>query len=301
MRPLHGFLLLAAAVGIDPTAAAGTITPAEMPAEPQRIPVAALAAAPVVDGDHGDWQGGAWVAVTIRPAAKDDEKNRLGTLDVQLRAGVHGERFYLAARWPDQRVDDLYKPWEWRGDRYRRSKRLDDMFAVRFDFEGDYNSCMIANADYRVDVWLWSAGRSNPTGYAEDMWQLITTRFTEHAAEYTEPGGKTVFIRKVRDDGSSGYDVNKPDLKTFQGDKLPGIVWGESQPEGSVADVSAKAVWVDGHWHLEMSRLLVTGHADDAELPLGAVRVGAIAVFDRNDAEHKSVSGDLHFDFGALR
>jgi hypothetical protein len=31
------------------------------------------------------------------------------------------------------------------------------------------------------------------------------------------------------------------------------------------------------------------------------VRVGAIAVFDRNNAEHKNVSGDLHYDFGDLR
>jgi hypothetical protein len=50
-----------------------------------------------------------------------------------------------------------------------------------------------------------------------------------------------------------------------------------------------------------MGRVLVTGHDDDAELPLGGVRVGAIAVFDRNAGEDKSVSGDLHFDFGALR
>ena len=81
---------------------------------------------------------------------------------------------------------------------------------------------------------------------------------------------------------------------------MPGIVW-EDAPQGSVADVAAKATWAEGHWRLEMSRALVTGHADDAELPLGGVRVGAIAVFDRNGAEDKSVSGDLHFDFGALR
>ena len=86
----------------------------------------------------------------------------------------------------------------------------------------------------------------------------------------------------------------------FAGERLPGIHW-EVRAEGSAADVSARATWADGTWRLEMSRALVTGHADDAELPLGGVRVGAIAVFDRNAGEDKSVSGDLHFDFGALR
>jgi len=293
-------MMLAAAAAFEPAAAADIIKPTEMLAEPQRIPVVALDAAPTVDGDLSEWAADGWQTVTVQPAVQDDDDNRLGTIDVQLRVGVHEGRFYLAAQWPDAREDTRYKPWEWRGNRYRRGKRLDDMFAARFDLAGDYHSCMIADTEYRVDVWLWSAGRSNPSGIADDMWQLITTKFTENAAEYSGPGGKTVYIRKRRDDGSPGYAVNKPDRKTFKGDKLPGIHW-DVKAEGSVADVSAKARWADGTWRLEMSRALVTGHADDAEMPSDGVRVGAIAVFDRNAGEDKSVSGDLHYDFGALR
>lgn len=299
MPPRRVILPLLAAAGILPAAAA-TLVPARMSAPPQPIAVAALAAAPVIDGDLADWGGEGWVRVGVQPAVEDDAKNRLGSIEVELRAGVFDGRFYLAARWPDARADTVYKPWEWSGNRYRRGKRQDDMFAVRFDLEGDYNSCMIADADYRVDVWHWSAGRSDPTGYADDNWHLITTRFLDNAAEYTGPGGKTVYIRKSRDQGTAGYATAKPDRKNFQGDKLPGIEW-PGPPDGSAADVAAKGAWVDGHWQVEMSRALVTGHDDDAELPLGAIRVGAIAVFDRNDAEHKSVSGDLHFDFRALR
>jgi hypothetical protein len=293
-------MMLAAAAAFEPAAAADIIKPSERSAEPQRIPVAVLAAAPTVDGDPAEWAADGWQRITVRPAVQDDNDNRLGTIDVELQVGVHEGRFYLAARWPDAREDARYKPWEWRGNRYRRGKRLDDMFAARFDLGGDYHSCMIAGVEYKVDVWLWSAGRSNPSGVADDMWQLITTKYTENAAEYSGPDGKTVYIRKRRDDGTPGYEVNKPDRKTFQGDKLPGIHW-DVKAEGSVADVSAKANWSDGTWRLEMSRVLDTGHDDDAVLPAGEVRVGAIAVFDRNAGEDKSVSGDLHFDFGALR
>jgi hypothetical protein len=300
MTSLRGIFLLVAVAGANPAAAADPIVPAEMPAAAQRVPVVALETPPAVDGDLGEWTDDGWIRVTIQPAVKDDADNRIGTIEVQLRAGVHGDRFYFAARWPDRRADTVYKPWEWRGDRYRRGKRLDDMFAARFDLAGDYHNCMIADVDYRVDVWLWSAARSNVAGYADDTWQMVTTKFTENAAEYTGPQGKTVYIRKKRDTGTPVYANTKPDRRTFQGDKLPGIKW-DATPDGSAADVRAKGVWADGHWQLEMSRALVTGHDDDAELPLGAMRVGAVAVFDRNSGEHKSVSGDLHYDFSALR
>jgi len=271
-----------------------------MPATPQVVPVAALDAAPEVDGELAEWGTDGWVRVEVFPAVEDDDQNRLGRITVELRVGVHGERIYLAARWPDARADTKYKPWEWSGERYRRGKWEDDMFAARFDLDGDYNSCMLADTEYRVDTWIWSAGRSNPSGFADDGLQLITTRFLDGAAEYAGPNGKTVYIKKSRDEGTAGYETTRPDRKVFQGDRLPGIEW-PGPPSGSAADVAARATWADGHWRLEMARALVTGHADDAELPRGQVRVGAIAVFDRNSSEHKSVSGDLHFDLGALR
>ena len=133
-----------------------------------------------------------------------------------------------------------------------------------------------------------------------DTWQLITTRFQEQAAEYEGPSGKTVYIKKSRDDGEPIYENTRPDRNKFAGDRLPGIEQLPS-PAGSVADVSAKGAWVDGHWQLELSRKLDTGHADDAVLAKGKQRRGAIGVFERGSAEHKSVSGELLFDFGALR
>ncbi len=264
----------------------------------QVVPVPVLKAAPAVDGDLGEWGEWGWQTVTINPAVEGDDQNRTGTLDVQLRLGVHGDRVYVAARWADDKEDLEYKPWEWSRNRYRRGKDRDDMFAIRFEMNGDYNRCMIAEVDYGVDVWLWSAGRSNRSGYAMDMWHSIGTGFVDGAAEYKGPTGKTVYIRKGSDDGEPIYVNTRPDMRTHQGDVLPGIELTPS-PSGSVADVAAKGVWRDGFWHLEMSRKLDTGYADDAVLRPGGTVNGAIAVFDRAFAEHKSVSGTLTFEFAA--
>ncbi|HEY5719239.1 MAG TPA: ethylbenzene dehydrogenase-related protein [Gammaproteobacteria bacterium] len=298
---IQATLLGALLAGLPPLATATEkLVPARLDAPALAVPVAVLAAAPTLDGSFADWPDGGWVAVPVVPAVENDSQNRAGRLDVQLRAGVHGDRVYLAARWPDPRADTEFKPWEWDGTRYRRGKQVDDMFAVRFDLDGDYDSCMLSDRDYRVDAWLWSAGRSDPAGYADDTWQLITTRFQEQAAEYEGPSGKTVYIKKSRDDGEPIYENTRPDRNKFAGDRLPGIEQLPS-PAGSVADVSAKGAWVDGHWQLELSRKLDTGHADDAVLAKGKQRRGAIGVFERGSAEHKSVSGELLFDFGALR
>jgi len=292
---MRHWLVLAVATGLVPIAAAQTLVPARMDDPPLTVPVPRMAAAPTVDGDLADWPAGGWVTVPVRPAVENDDRNRAGNLDVELRAGHHDGRVYLAARWPDPRPDTVFKSWRWSGSRYRRGKEYDDMFAVRFDLGGDYDSCMLSDREYRVDVWLWSAGRSDPAGYADDTWQLMTTRYLEQAAEYEAPSGATVYIRKSRDEGSPIYVNTRPDRKTYAGDKLPGIEQ-TGNPSGSVADVRAKGRWADGHWQLEMSRALDTGHADDAALVPGKVHRGAIAVFERGYSEHKSASGELHFE-----
>jgi hypothetical protein len=139
-------------------------TSATLAEETQTIPVGVLAAAPTVDGELGEWAKGDWSTVPVKPAVDDDKDNRTGELEVQLKSAVVGDKIYFAARWPDADASLDYRPWRWMGKKYRRGKQRDDMFAMRFHLDGDYNRCMIAETTYRVDVWLWSAGRSNETG-----------------------------------------------------------------------------------------------------------------------------------------
>ena len=258
------------------------------------LAVSALSAAPSIDGDASDW-GNEWVSVHVKPAKEDDNKNRTGELDVQIQAGVNGQEFYLIARWPDEQADIIYRPLIWKKNKYKPSKKRDDMFAVRFEMGGDFNSCMIADANYEVDTWLWSAARSNEKNYATDGHHLITLKMTENAAEYTTPSGKTVYIYKWSDEGKPGFKNAKRSKKKTE-DSLPGVTF-LGEPEGSIADVSAKGVWKDGFWTLEFKRKLNTGYKDDVVLPeKGAIR-GQVAVFNKGFAEHKSFSEFINFKF----
>ncbi|MEH6823396.1 MAG: ethylbenzene dehydrogenase-related protein [Motiliproteus sp.] len=262
----------------------------------QTIPVPRLATAPIIDGDLSDWPAD-WHNVAVDVAMEDDKKNRTGALTTELQAVIVGDRLYIATRWPDASENRLYKPWKWRKNRYKRGKNQDDMFAIRFDMGGDFNTCMIAEVDYNVDVWLWSAARSDPNAYASDMWHKISISRIEDAAEYETDSGKIVYIKKGFDSGRSGYKNAKiKQRKKFQGDQLPSIDLSKAL-KGSVADVSAKGVWKEGVWSLEFSRQLNTGHSDDVVLEaIDSVRA-QIAVFNQGFAEHKSVSAELIFRF----
>ena len=276
--------------------------------DPQRIVVTALAAAPKIDGELGDWSG-AWQEVVVKPALEPadrakfgldpaGDRNQTGTLTLRLKAGVAGGRLYLAVSLPDPTQDLQSRGWEWRGDKYVQGKRADDMLALRFHMDGEFDRSMLSSKQYKVDVWLWSAGRSNPVGIADDFMHSISTRLIEDAAEYSLPGGATVYIKKMRDAGTPSFKpIRRP--KTHSGDLLPSFE--AEQPAGSAADVAAKGVWKAGHWQIEFSRALDTGHADDVVFKPGQALLGQIAVFNHGDAEHKSVSEPLKFDFSAIK
>jgi hypothetical protein len=277
--------------------------------EPRVIPVTPLASAPAVDGSLAEWGSGGWIKVPISPAVDKNERTKLGlagedrnftgSIVVQLKAGVSNGRLYVAARWPDDAPDTDYKGWDLIGDRYIESKKREDMFAVRFHLDGDFDRSMLVAKTYRADVWLWSAARTNPLGLAEDMVHSVSNRIIEDAAEYATQGSGTIYIKKQRDAGTALYQpVRAP--KEIGAKHLSGIKPNPG-PAGSIADVSAKGVWKAGFWNLEFSRQLDTGNPDDVKFKPGQKILGQIAVFNRSSDEHKSISEPLLFDLGQVR
>lgn len=276
---------------------------------PLAIPVINLGTEPKIDGNLGEWGSAGWIRIPVAPALEkadrtkygldpNDDRNQTGSLTVQLKAGVFGGRLFVALKYPDRTEDTASRHWEWRNDKYVDAKVQEDMFALRFHMSGDFDKTMLSTKEYRADVWLWSAARTNPSGFAEDMTHLVTTRMIEDAAEYEPADKKTIYIKKSRDAGNAPYKL-LPRPKEHRGDKLP--FFETSTATGSAADVAAKGHWTAGHWQLEFARALVTGNADDAAFKPGQKILGQIAVFNQGYAEHKSVSELLLFDFSAIK
>lgn len=278
-------------------------------APPQSIAVAAAPKAPVVDGNLAEWGRDGWIRIPVKPAApaqerarlglQGDDRNRAGDIAVEVKAVAAGGRIYIAARWPDDAPDTTYKGWEWDGSRYAESAARDDMFAFRFHMDGDFDRSMLSGKHYKVDVWVWSAGRSNAQGLAEDMWHEFSTQEIENAAEYSVQGVGKVYVKKHRDAGEPILkSVRRP--KTQEAQRLESV---EANPKaaGSTTDVQAKGAWKGGYWSLEFSRKLDTGNPDDKAFVAGNRTTAQIAVFNRAGDEHKSISEPLILDFGKLR
>jgi hypothetical protein len=277
--------------------------------QPLLVPVTSLTTAPKIDGDLTEWGSSGWISVPITPALEkkdrakygldpNDDKNQTASLTVQMKAAVLGDRFFVAFKYPDSAEDTISKPWEWRGEKYVEGKQREDMFALRFHLSGDFERSMLSTKDYKVDIWLWSAARTNPTGFAEDMLHHITGNMLDSAAEYESPNGKTIYIKKSRDSGNAPYKL-MPKPKENKGEKIQSFEITPSS--GSAGDVAAKGRWKAGHWQLEFSRALNTGNADDVVFKPGQKILGQIAVFNQGYAEHKSVSEPLLFDFSAIK
>lgn len=277
--------------------------------QPQLIPIGTTGTAPKVDGDLSEWGTTGWIKVPVTPALEkvdrakygldpNDDKNQTGSLTVLMKTAVVGDRLFVALKYPDSSEDTTSKLWEWRGEKYVEGKQRDDMFALRFHMSGDFDRSMLSSKDYKVDIWLWSAARTNPTGLAEDMMHHITGNMLDAAAEYESPEKKTIYIKKSRDAGNAAYKL-LPRPKENKGEKLPSFAITTSS--GSAADVSAKGHWKAGYWHLEFSRTMNTGNADDVVFKPGQKILGQIAVFNQGYAEHKSVSEPLLFDFSAVK
>lgn len=261
----------------------------------QQLDVGSLEFSPQIDGELSEWQALQPNLIKVTPAIENDKKNRTGTIEVKLWVGMRDGMIYVAARWPDDAPDNDYRPWKWRGQKYQRSKTRDDMFALRFALAGKFNRSMIADANYQVDVWVWSAGRSNRAGNASDYKHTISLKMIEDVAEYETESGSTVYIDRDKDEGYIGFSTLKPG-KTKTAASRQSIDFSR-KGSGSVADVTARGVWNGGFWSLEMVRLLDTKHDDDVKLFAGQKILGQIAVFNKSGDQHKSVSEPLLFSF----
>ncbi len=253
-----------------------------LPAAAQTVVNAAVLAAPIqIDGDPGEWAG--------MPSHRIALTGRGGVDFVEVTFAQHGDMIYLLAIWDDQTESRLHKPYRWDEQTlsYRRTRQLEDRFAISFEMSGEFSNNKLSGAEFTADVWHWKASRSDPAGIAHDKsWRVSRTEFPG-AKKFTNPDGQVVYLARPSDSGDRLYRAVKHE--TRHEDLMPRYEVNLT-PNGSVADVRAKGVWRDGRWYLEMARRLDTGHTDDAVIPAAGRILFAVAAFNDVDNERHSLS-----------
>ena len=252
--------------------------------EPQILAAQSAGSAITVDGDLGEWNAVEGIIVPLT--------GKGGVDSVELKAAVRGDRIYIMALWDDTTESRLHKPYQWdeATQAYRRTKQLEDRFAITLAMTGDFSESKLSGAEFTADVWHWKASRSDPAGVAHDkMWRVSRTAFPK-AKEFRGDQGETIYIARPSDKGDRLY---RPVKYTERAEEIMPRYEVNLSATGSIADVEAGSVWRDGRWHLELSRKLDTGNPDDAVIRnAGQIEI-AVAAFNDVDGRYHSTSGKV--------
>lgn len=176
------------------------------------------------------------------------------------------------------------------------------------------------------DMWQWMAASTDPVGIAYDSY--LDVNFTDAYGGFTalhsdgrlDTGIITnydfdnqvpIYMQNPGITPSSGeefllmgeevefdpiYKDPENNIEWEDGDCVPGYLLEE--PSGIRADIEAKSTWVDGRWHVEFRRLLITGNSDDVEFDITNIYRFGVAVMDNSGGFRRYGEGHS-FDLGA--
>ncbi len=173
-----------------------------------------------------------------------------------------------------------------------------------------------ANPGEIADIWHWKGVRTGPVGQVDDQY-VDSTRFDAQTAreagrksdartgggyaDNTLEGGKPKWALRdnrpappywIVDNEKVAFD----DSRYKAGDEVPGIVIAPFA--GDRGDISARAVYRNGSWTLEISRKLVTGSATDVQFNnLNRAYLFGVAVFDNAQVRHAFQAGAARLIF----
>ncbi len=263
----------------------------------QTISIQPLANMPTLDGKNNEWEG---VSATTIPLKKTKPDGVVEVKNVVVKAGTYGERVYMFVEWDDSTQNEIHKPWIWDESlkKYKKGPQREDRLAIQFGISGDYTTDWASGNEFKADTWHWKASRSNPVGLAHDKSLIVSRTKVLRSYKLDLADGRSVYLSRPSDAGDKLYRTKR--YRRFDQPMMLSYLVEES-PKGSIADVSARGVWSDGKWRLELSRALVTGNDDDVEFQLTSETPlevkGGFAVFDQSENDDHRISDTVIFRF----
>lgn len=191
--------------------------------------------------------------------------------DVRLKVpitlkSVHTEDmvFFLVS-YPDPTEDILHKPWAWSKEMrmYMPDEtKTEDTFNFRWNMETkDVDLSCFSDDDFTADMWYWKANRTNPVGYSDDKYDVLSSVNAKKSQELKSKTGKARYLLRESDAGKECYEQVIP--VDYTTDIINQFKY--RTPEGSRGDIKAKGAWKNGAWTIEFARKLNTGHTDDIQ------------------------------------
>ena len=214
---------------------------------------------PVIDGDADD---AAW-----HLAEQIVTREQKGNIDIALKAVYSDKKIYIKVEFQDPDESRVHKPLVWNSEKkmYETGPDREDTFVLKWamDDRDTADLSVYASAPYMADIWFWKANRTDPMGYADDKFQILSSIKTRKAKAIKSAGGQRMYLRRLGDKGEPAY---KASLIQFYKGETRRHQFTHRTPTGSRSDILAKGEWRDNKWCIEFSRDLITHHRDDVQL-----------------------------------
>jgi ethylbenzene dehydrogenase len=260
-------------LAIKATSADGPRDYAPLKRVPQEIRLTAYptTVTPVIDGRADDAVWKAAPAITTL----DYSSQR----PITLKSVVTATDIFFLVTYPKAKPADTHMTWIWdpKEHMYRQGPDREDVFVFKWSMSGNDLELKLRDPEpHRADIWYWKGHRTNPSGYADDKWQSVSTEPGRDAKKLRSAGPNPLYLRRVGDAGLAAFDEKF--FYEYKGDRLEKYV--PQQPQGSRADVRAKGRWANGQWTIEFARKLDTKHDDDQAFAPGGTYLFGVSTYE---------------------
>jgi hypothetical protein len=213
--------------------------------------------APKIDGiaDEPDW---------LKAVPIITHEN-IGNIEVTLKAVYTDKEIFFLVTFPCEKESRLHRTLTWNKEKkmYVIGSEREDSFVFKWNMDSKpVDLSVYAETPYKSDIWYWKACRTDPAGYADDKYDILSMDKLPDSTKIISKKGNTLYYGRYGDEGNAAYSAAEPPLE-YKGDKIP--MFNVGKPTGSRADVAAKGQWKAGKWTIEFKRLLFTGSPDDVQ------------------------------------
>lgn len=227
--------------------------------------------APAIDGLSDDtvWQTAPSVTVLDYASQRP----------ITVKSVHTNDEIFLLVQYPDAAPSETHKSlgWDYGDEIYKQLNDREDLCVIKWSMVGNKVNLSLQRAEpHTADVWFWKAKRTNPIGYADDKYDLLTKTQSKQSNPISSQNNEILYLQRIPDEGEAPFKEQL--VFEYQGDVISQYVY--QTPTGSHADVKAKGLWDNGFWMIEFARKLNTGYQDDIAFIPGQTYLFGIGLYE---------------------